>query len=132
MLLFQFLNEAVAADVVAKTVAEFGGIDVLINNAQASASGVTIEKHTLEQFNLAMYSGLYSTFYYMKACYPYLKETTVYKVEVFRNREDQEPVDTFVTEKSQGFSLSTLLLAGGAALILSCCAPKKFKFLKLN
>lgn len=61
---------------------------------------------------------------------PYIKETTVYKVEVFRNREDQEPVDTFVTEKSQGFSLSTLLLAGGAALILSCCAPKKFKFLK--
>ena len=50
-------------------------IDVLINNAQASASGVTIEKHTTEQFNLAMYSGLYATFYYMQACYPYLKET---------------------------------------------------------
>ena len=68
----------------------------------------------------------------LKACggNPYIKETTVYKVEVFRNREDKEPVDTFVTEKSQGFSLSTLLLAGGAALILSCCAPKKFKFLK--
>ena len=49
--------------------------DVLINNAQASASGVTIENHTTEQFNLAMYSGLYATFYYMKACYPYLKET---------------------------------------------------------
>ena len=68
-------NEAVAKGVVDAAIAEFGRIDVLINNAQASASGVTIENHTTEQFDLAMYSGLYSTFYYMKACYPYLKET---------------------------------------------------------
>ena len=50
-------------------------VDVLINNAQASASGVSIAQHTTEQFDLAIYSGLYATFYYMKACYPYLKET---------------------------------------------------------
>ena len=68
-------NEAIAKEVVEKTIEEFGRIDVLINNAQASASGVTIQDHTPEQFNLAMYSGLYATFYYMKACYPYLKET---------------------------------------------------------
>ncbi len=68
-------NEAVVADVVKQAYDTFGRIDVLINNAQASASGVTIENHTTEQFNLAMYSGLYATFYYMKACYPYLKET---------------------------------------------------------
>ena len=67
-------NEATANMVVAKAVEAFGRIDVLINNAQASASGVTIENHTTEQFDLAMYSGLYATFYYMKACYPYLKE----------------------------------------------------------
>ena len=68
-------NEAVVKNVVDTTVAELGRIDVLINNAQASASGVTIENHTTEQFDLALYSGLYSTFYYMKACYPYLKDT---------------------------------------------------------
>ena len=68
-------NEATANMVVAKAIEAFGRIDVLINNAQASASGVTIENHTTEQFDLAMYSGLYATFYYMKACYPYLKET---------------------------------------------------------
>lgn len=65
-------NEAVVKEVVEKAVAEFGGIDVLINNAQASASGVTLADHTTDQFNLAMYSGLYAAFYYMKACYPYL------------------------------------------------------------
>lgn len=68
-------NEAVVKSVIDKTIAEFGHIDVLINNAQASASGVPLAEHTTEQFNLAMYSGLYATFYYMKACYPYLKET---------------------------------------------------------
>lgn len=65
-------NEAVTKMVVEKTVEAFGGIDVLINNAQASASGVPLSEHTKEQFDLAMYSGLYATFYYMKACYPYL------------------------------------------------------------
>ena len=40
-----------------------------------SASGVPLAEHTTEQFNLAMYSGLYAAFYYMKACYPYLKES---------------------------------------------------------
>lgn len=68
-------NETVINNVVKQAIDTFGRIDVLINNAQASASGVPIAEHTTEQFNLAMYSGLYATFYYMKACYPYLKET---------------------------------------------------------
>lgn len=68
-------NEAVVKNVIDKTIEAFGRIDVLINNAQASASGVPLAEHTTEQFNLAMFSGLYATFYYMKACYPYLKET---------------------------------------------------------
>jgi len=68
-------NKAVVESVVKKAIEEFGHIDVLINNAQASASGVTIANHTTDQFNLAIYSGLYATFYYMQACYPYLKET---------------------------------------------------------
>lgn len=68
-------NEAKVNEVVKKAIDAFGRIDVLINNAQASASGVTIADHTTEQFDLALYSGLYAAFYYMKACYPYLKET---------------------------------------------------------
>ena len=68
-------NESVVNGVVKAALDKFGRIDVLINNAQASASGVKLEDHTTEQFNLAMFSGLYATFYYMKACYPYLKET---------------------------------------------------------
>jgi len=68
-------NEAVVENVIKQTIDTFGDIHVLINNAQASASGVTLADHTTDQFNLAMYSGLYATFYYMKACYPYLAKT---------------------------------------------------------
>lgn len=68
-------NEAVVGRVVAKAVETFGGIQALINNAQASASGVTLADHTTEQFDLAVYSGLYAAFYYMKACYPHLKHS---------------------------------------------------------
>lgn len=68
-------NETVVQNVIKQAIDTFGDIHVLINNAQASASGVTLEDHTTEQFDLAIYSGLYATFYYMKACYPYLAKT---------------------------------------------------------
>ena len=68
-------NEAIVQNVINKTIETFGSIDVLINNAQASASGVSIADHTTTQFDLAIYSGLYAAFYYMRACYPYLKES---------------------------------------------------------
>ena len=68
-------NAATAKQVAEKAVEAFGRIAVLINNAQASASGVSIADHTTEQFALAVYSGRYATFHYMQACYPYLKES---------------------------------------------------------
>ena len=68
-------NEAVVQNVIDQAIAKFGRIDALVNNAQASASGVTIADHTMDQFDLAIYSGLYATFLYMQKAYPHLKET---------------------------------------------------------
>ena len=68
-------SEKIVEDVVQQAVDKFGRIDVLINNAQASEAGVPLAAHTLEQFDLAIYSGLYATFYYMRECYPYLAQT---------------------------------------------------------
>lgn len=68
-------NEAVVQNVIDKAIGEFGRIDAVVNNAQASASGVTIADHTMDQFNLAIYSGLYATYLYMQKAYPHLKET---------------------------------------------------------
>lgn len=58
-----------------EVIKEFGKINTIINNAQNSASGVSLVDHTLEDFNKAIYSGLYATFFYMKHGHKYLKET---------------------------------------------------------
>ncbi len=67
--------EEQVAGVIAKAAETFGRIDVLINNAQASKSGVMLVDHSKEDFDLAINSGLYAVFFYMKHAYPYLKQT---------------------------------------------------------
>lgn len=62
-------------EVIAKAIETFGHLDVVVNNAMASKSGVMLKDHTLEDFNLAMNTGLYATFFYMREAYPYLKES---------------------------------------------------------
>lgn len=61
-------------NVVAKTAEKFGKINTLVNNAQVSKSGLPLIEHTKEDFDLAIYSGLYAAFFYMRECFPYLKE----------------------------------------------------------
>lgn len=68
-------SEEAVRGVIAKTVETYGKIDVLINNAQASKSGVLFADHTKEDFDLAIMSGLYATFFYMREAFPYLKES---------------------------------------------------------
>lgn len=68
-------DEAAIKNVVAKTVEKFGKITTLVNNAQVSKSGLPLVEHTKEDFDLAIYSGLYAAFFYMRECFPYLKES---------------------------------------------------------
>lgn len=68
-------DEEQVKSVIAQAVKAFGKIHVLVNNAQNSASGVMLADHTKEDFDRAIYSGLYAVFFYMKHTYPYLKET---------------------------------------------------------
>ena len=68
-------DEAAIQNVIDKTVEKFGRIDAVVNNAQASASGKMLVQHTKEDIDLAIYSGIYATFFYMQKAYPYLKES---------------------------------------------------------
>ena len=68
-------DEAQVKAVVAEVIDRYGKIDLLINNAQAEVHGVPLEEQTKETFDLAFQTGVYATFYYMKACFPYLKQS---------------------------------------------------------
>lgn len=61
--------------VIDETIRTFGRLDALVNNAQNSASGLMLVEHTKEDFDKAIYSGLYAVFFYMKHAYPYLRES---------------------------------------------------------
>lgn len=68
-------DEEAIKSVVAQTVAKFGKINTLVNNAQVSKSGLPLVEHSREDLDLAIFSGLYAAFFYMRECHPYLKET---------------------------------------------------------
>lgn len=54
---------------------KYGKVDAIINNAQTSKSGLMLVEHSKEDFDLAINSGLYATFFFMKYGYPLLKES---------------------------------------------------------
>jgi NAD(P)-dependent dehydrogenase (short-subunit alcohol dehydrogenase family) len=59
---------------VAAAVARFGGIDVLVNNAQrANPAPVPLMEHDDELVELCFATGYRASLYFMQACYPHLK-----------------------------------------------------------
>jgi 2-hydroxycyclohexanecarboxyl-CoA dehydrogenase len=59
---------------VAATVRAFGGLDVLVNNAQSSVQA-KLEDTTDEDIELAWRTGAMATFYAMQAAFPHLQES---------------------------------------------------------
>lgn len=57
---------------VQEVVDEFGGIDILINNAQILPLGDILELSE-DEYHLGMDSGPLATFRFLKACYPFLR-----------------------------------------------------------
>ncbi|MEG1925695.1 MAG: SDR family oxidoreductase, partial [Ruthenibacterium sp.] len=68
-------DEVAVETYIKKTVDRFGRIDVVVNNAQTSNPGIMLADYTTADLDLAVHTGLYATFYYMRAAFPYLKET---------------------------------------------------------
>ena len=61
-----------AARAVALAVESFGGLDILVNNAQARRSGVPIEAITEDDMSLAFGSGPMATLLHMQEAFPHL------------------------------------------------------------
>jgi len=62
---------------VAKTVSEFGGVDVLVNNSGGLIARKTIADMSLEHWNAVMDLNLTSTFLMIKACLPHMKSGAI-------------------------------------------------------
>ncbi|SCW59909.1 NAD(P)-dependent dehydrogenase, short-chain alcohol dehydrogenase family [Sphingobium faniae] len=58
---------------VARAVELFGGLDILVNNAQTSKPGTMFEDTDDALFALTIESGLYGTFQHMQAAVPHMK-----------------------------------------------------------
>lgn len=59
---------------VAATVAAFGNLDIVVNNAQARRSGVPLEAVTEDDLDLAFRSGPYATLFHMQAAFSHMKD----------------------------------------------------------
>jgi len=66
--------EANCKAAVDETIAAFGGIDILINNASVMYAVDNIEDLTTEQFDLTMKTNIYGTFWMTKYTVPHLKK----------------------------------------------------------
>ena len=60
--------------IVSAAIEAFGKLDILVNNAHASKQAPIIET-TQEMWDLSLGSGMFATFWLMKAAYPELKKT---------------------------------------------------------
>ncbi len=61
-------------DVVEKTVAEFGKLDILVNNAAFQEHADSLEDITEERFDLTLRTNIYGYFHMAKAALPHLKK----------------------------------------------------------
>jgi NAD(P)-dependent dehydrogenase (short-subunit alcohol dehydrogenase family) len=60
---------------VKQTADAFGRIDVVVNNAQGAVTGVPMQDQSVADVMVAIESGFLASFRYMKAAFPYLKES---------------------------------------------------------
>jgi hypothetical protein len=60
-------------DIIAKAMAEFQGIDVLVNNAAHQASFASIEDITDEEWGITFHTNVHAMFYLIKAAVPHMK-----------------------------------------------------------
>lgn len=62
---------------------------------------------------------------------PYIRQTRINRIEIFRNCNEEEPIDSFETTDVKSYSAKALLVASAAAALLVVASNKVVrKFLK--
>lgn len=76
---------------VAKTVAEFGGVDILVNNTGGLVARKTIAEMSLEHWTTVMDLNLTSTFLMIKACLAHMKSGAIVNLASQAGRDGGGP-----------------------------------------
>jgi len=86
------LNTQAGVDaLVAKAVAEFGGVDILVNNTGGLIARRTIPEMSLEHWNAVMDLNLTSIFLMIKACLPHMSEGAIINLASQAGRDGGGP-----------------------------------------
>ena len=67
-------DEEHCRDMIGRTLAEFGRLDILVNNAAYQVSHETIEELTSEEWDRVFRTNIYAMFYLSKAALPHMKQ----------------------------------------------------------
>jgi citronellol/citronellal dehydrogenase len=108
-------DEAQVADAVARAVAEFGGIDICINNASAISLS-PVQATEMKRFDLMMAINTRGTFLVSKSCIPHLKKASNPHILMLSPPLDMKTKwfapSTAYTIAKYGMSMCVLGLAG--------------------
>ena len=58
---------------------------------------------------------------------PYIKQTHITQIEIYRSPEDETPVDVFRTEQTKSYSARSFALLGAAAVVVACTVDSILK-----
>ena len=112
--------------IVEEAVRQFGGIDVLVNNAAHQASFSSIEDITDEEWDVTFRTDIHSMFYLTKAAVPHLRTGSAIINTASVNADSPSPqLLAYATTKGaiQNFSAGLAQLLAERGIRVSCVAP---------
>jgi NAD(P)-dependent dehydrogenase (short-subunit alcohol dehydrogenase family) len=80
-------DPAAAQRAIAAAVERFGGLDVVVNNAQSSKPGTPLEETDEATLRMTLESGFFGTWHHMQAAFPHLKARGGGSIINFGSRE---------------------------------------------
>ena len=63
---------------------------------------------------------------------PYIKQTQITQIDVYKAPDDEYPIDTFRTEQTKSYSARSLAILGAAAFVVACTAETIVKKILKN
>jgi len=113
-------------DIVKKAVAEFGRLDVLVNNAAHQATFNSIEEISDEEWDVTFRTNIHAMFYLTKAAVPHMREgSAIINTTSINADAPSPPLLAYATTKGaiQNFTAGLAQLLAKQGIRVNCVAP---------